>query len=238
MADLKISQLNQVVTPTLNDIIPIVNSAETKRITFGNINNALPTTTFVRANSAIWTKTLASARMEINGNVGGISNTINNTEYIVNWNNLSYQTDSSVIEANITNDNMIIKETGNYLISSRYSSYDLTDQTDSLRIRLRGQFNSPITTANGGILLETLQESFVGVDSLIYGINVNGRASVFGTTIVNITQVPYYLVATILHRGGSASFSPPGGGIATGAYPVFENSLGTLPYFTVQRLTY
>jgi hypothetical protein len=230
MADLRISQLNQVVTPTLNDIFPVVNSAETKRITFGNINNSLPTTTFVRANSGIWNKTLDSARMEINGNVG-IGNTLNNVEYIVNWNSLTYQTNSGVIEADITNDNMIIKETGNYLVSARYSSYDLTDDTDSLRIRIRGAFNSPITTISSGILLETLQESFINMDSGIFGTNVNGRASVCGTVVLRITQVPYYLAATILHRGGSAI-----GG--TTGYPVFENSLGSQPYFTIQRLTY
>jgi hypothetical protein len=168
--------------------------------------------------------------MRIFGNVG-IDNTLNITDYIVAWNNVEFQTNADVIQAELTNKNMIIKETGNYLISARYSSYDLTNQTDSMRIRVRGQFNVPITSTGGGVLIETLQESFIGLDSTIYATDINGRATAHGTIVLRITQVPYYLAITMLHRGGAAI-----GG--TAGYPVFENSLGSLPYFFVQRLTY
>jgi hypothetical protein len=229
MADLKISQLTQVITPTVDDILPIVNSAETKRVTFGNFNSSLPITSFVSSNSALWSRSLDSAKMSINGNVG-LANTLNNTEYIVNWNSLDYQTDSSVIEANITNDNMIIKQTGNYLINLRYSSYDLTNDVDYLRIRLRGQVNVPITSTSGGTLLETIDEGFINLDSTILGFDVNGRATKGGALLLRVTTVPYYLVATIFHQGGSAS-------VGTAGFPVFENSSGTLPYFIIQKIT-
>ena len=166
--------------------------------------------------------TLAGAAFAIDGNTG-LFNTLNSTEYIVPWNTVSYQSDSAIIEADNVTNNMIIKQAGTYLITARYASYDLTDLTDYLRLRLRGQLNVPITTANGGSLLETLDEGFLTT-------NENGKASVCGSKILRITQVPYYLVATIWHTGGSAS-----GG--TAGYPVFENSNGTLPYMIVQKLS-
>jgi hypothetical protein len=54
MADSTISQLNEVTSPLTTDILPIVNSGETKKITLSNINNNLPITSFVQSNSSSW----------------------------------------------------------------------------------------------------------------------------------------------------------------------------------------
>ncbi len=227
MADKKISELSELIQPVNNAVLPIVNQGVTRKVTYANLVNNLPIATFVQANSASWGGTLAGAAFAIDGNVG-LFNTLNNTEYIVPWNTFSYQSDSAIIEADNVTNNIIIKQTGTYLINARYSSYDLAGSTDYLRIRLRGQLNVAITTVNGGSLLETLDEGFLttGSDPVID----NGKASVVGTRILRVTQVPYYLVTTILHSGGAAS-----GG--TTAYPVFENSNGTLPYMIVQKLS-
>ena len=224
MADLRISQLPEITTATSSDIFPFTQFGITKKISFRNLNNALPLYTFVRTNSAGWVGGGggAASEFQINGNTG-LFNTINGVEYIVPWNFVGEQTNSSIIEANNTLNNMIIKETGLYVISCRYSSYDLNDQNvDYLRIRLRGNQSTSITTTTGGSLIETLDEGFVNT-------NENGKASVKGSTILYINQVPYYLALTLLHSGGAGT-----GG--TTAYPVFENSNGTIPYMRVAKI--
>jgi hypothetical protein len=50
MADLRISQLPELITPATSDVIPIVNSGSTKKVTLQN----LPVSTFVSSNSATW----------------------------------------------------------------------------------------------------------------------------------------------------------------------------------------
>lgn len=227
MADLRISQLPDTTTANVADVFPFTQFGITKRINFGNLNNALPLFTFVRNNSANWSSgggggTLPAAEFQINGNTG-LFNTINSVEYIVPWNLVGYQTNSSVIEADDVLNNMVIKQTGFYVMSCRYSSYDLNDPNiDFLRIRLRGNPLVPITTTTGGTLIETIDEGFIRT-------NENGRCTAKGTTILYISQVPYYLALTFLHSGGAGT-----GG--TTAYPVFENSHGTIPYMRVARL--
>ena len=54
MADRKISQLLEISQPANNDVLPIVNSGTTKKVTYANLTNNLPIATFVQANSASW----------------------------------------------------------------------------------------------------------------------------------------------------------------------------------------
>jgi hypothetical protein len=231
MADLKISQLQDTTTASTSDVFPFTQFGITKKINFGNLNNALPLYTFVRSNSASWLGSggglVDSAEFQINGS-SGLFNTYNSTEYIVPWNAVSYQTNSSVIEADNTLNNMIIKQTGLYLIDIRYASYDLnTPTTATLRLTLRGQFTIPITTTVGGSLIETIGDGIVGT-------SLNGYAQKRGTLLLRVNTVPYYIVATFVHTGGTAALINPTG---TGAYPVFENSTGTEPYFTVIKVS-
>lgn len=223
MADQKISQLPETLTPLDNSILAIVDLGQSKKVTYANLVKNLPITTFVEANSAAWGGTLAAARFEINGNVG-LFNTLNSTEYIVPWNTIAYQTNTSIIEADNVTNNLIIKQTGVYFLNSLYASYDLIDlNVDYLRMRLRGQIGTPITTTAGGALLYTFDEGFIKTDA-------NGCAASRGSLMLRVDAVPYYLVVTILHSGGAAA-----GG--TAGYPVFENSNGTLPFFTAHKLS-
>lgn len=226
MADLKISQLPDTITANVADVFPFTQFGISKKINFGNLNNALPLYTFVKNNSASWVGggggTVDAAEFQINGNTG-LFNSLNAVEYIVPWNFVGYQTNSSVIEADDVLNNMVIKQTGFYVMSCRYSSYDLNDQNvDYLRIRLRGNLIVPITTSTGGSLIETIDDGYIRT-------NENGRSSAKGTTILYISQVPYYLALTFFHTGGIGT-----GG--TTAYPVFENGVGTIPYMRVARL--
>jgi hypothetical protein len=230
MADKKISQLLEISQPANTDVLPIVNTGTTKKINYINFSNSLPVTTFVRQNSASWSSGAVSfpaAEFQINGS-SGLFNTYNSTEYIVPWNTVSYQTNSSVIEADNVLNNMVIKQTGLYLIDVRYASYDLnTPTTATLRLTLRGQFTTPITTTIGGTLIETIGDGIVGT-------SLNGYAQKRGTLLLRVNTVPYYIVATFVHTGGTAALINPTG---TGAYPVFENSTGTEPYFTVIKVS-
>jgi hypothetical protein len=69
MADLKISQLPEVVSPITGDILPIVNSSETKKVTIANLNNSLPIDTFTRSASANWQSTFTTIQ-SISGKIG------------------------------------------------------------------------------------------------------------------------------------------------------------------------
>jgi hypothetical protein len=227
MADLRISQLPEITTATSSDIFPFTQFGITKRISFGNLNNALPLYTFVRSNSSGWGVGGDSAEFQINGSAG-LFNTYNGVEYIVPWNAVNYQTNSSVIEADNILNNMIIKQTGLYLIDVRYSSYDLNNPTvATLRLTLRGNVSTPITTTVGGSLIETIGDGIVGT-------SVNGYAQKRGSLLLRVNTVPYYIVATFLHTNGTAVLTNPAG---FGAYPVFENSTGTEPYFTVIKIS-
>lgn len=227
MADLKISQLPDTTTANVADVFPFTQFGITKKINFGNLNNALPLYTFVRSNSSAWGVGGDSAEFQINGS-GGLFNTYNGVEYIIPWNVVSYQTNSSVIEADNILNNMVIKQTGLYLMDIRYASYDLNNPTvATLRVTLRGQFSTPITTTLGGSLIETIGDGIVGT-------SVNGYAQKRGTLLLRVNTVPYYIAATFLHTNGTAVLTNPAG---LGAYPVFENSTGTEPYFTVIKVS-
>jgi hypothetical protein len=221
MADKKITELQEIGQPNSNAMFPVVDFGVTKKVSYFNLIDNLPITTFVRSNSANWGGSQSSASFIINGNIALI-NTLNSTEYIVQWNDIEYQTDTVIIQPDGVTKNMIIKQVGTYLIDARYASYDLISVNNYMRIRLRGQANVPITTTSGGTLLRTLDEGLIGTDE-------NGKATKKGTCIIRVTQVPYYLALTFLHTGGIAL-----GG--TAGYPVFENTLGTRPYFNVQKL--
>jgi hypothetical protein len=227
MADKKISQLLEISQPANTDVLPIVNNGTTKKINYINFSNGLPVTTFVRQNSASWSSGAVSfpaAEMEITSNAG-LVNTYNSVE----WNAVTLQTNTNIIEADATLNNMILKQTGRYLIDIRYASYDLNNPTGAtLRLRLRGQQSTPITTTVGGTLIDTIGDGIVGTSN-------NAAAQRRGTFILDVNAVPYYIVATFFHTGGTAVITTPTPG--TGGFPVFENSYGTRPYFHVIKIS-
>jgi len=170
------------------------------------------------------TSAVPYGRFYIEG-TNGLFNMLNNTEHIIPWNQEIQQFDD-IIEPRLSNKNILIKKTGRYHVKVRFACFDMQDTSDYLRIRLRGQNGSPITTVNGGIFLTTLAWRFVGGASIN-----NGEMYVEGETVIDVGTLSgeYYIVATVYGVGGNA-----GGG--TYYYPVFTSSLGLTPYMEVTKI--
>jgi hypothetical protein len=164
------------------------------------------------------------ARFTINGNVN-LGNLSNSTEHIIPW-NTEEEPFSDIIETQLTNDNVIIRRNGTYLVKVRFSCFDMFDASDYLRLRLR-QSTTPIGGAAAGSLVTTLAWRFAG------GIlGSAGEMYVEGETVLRLTPEStgfVYLAATVLGAGGSGS-----GG--TTFYPFFDNSQGTLPYMEIRKI--
>lgn len=62
MADLKISQLPEVTAPIQGDVLPIVNSSATKKVTLSNLSNSLPIHTFLQSASGFWQNTYSTVQ--------------------------------------------------------------------------------------------------------------------------------------------------------------------------------
>lgn len=160
-----------------------------------------------------------------------IINTTNGVDTIVRWNQLNYNTDVSILSADLSvnaslgqgNCNILIQQPGTYRAEVRYASYDLLNANNFLRLQLRASTGGVITTAAGGSLLTTLEQGYVGTTG-------NGEAMKSGVVTFKVPTAPYWLVATILHSGATG-----GGGNA--GYPVFLNNFGTQPYFYIERIS-
>jgi len=224
MADSKISNLPAVVTPGLSDVLPIVNSGATKKITVNNLLAA--------ASSAV----LPSIRLFNNNNVGqstfyGLGgDTTNSIDYVMFMNTVEYATNTSVLDSNLSNVNVIVKTTGKYLVSSSVNFFNIVSPTGFIRLRLYGS-TSPIVPTPGtgaypgtGTLLATFDQGYQFV-------GISGDGGKRGSTFINVTSVPYYLAALFLHSGGSGA---PGG---NGAFLSGNNNTGYQPELEVLRLT-
>ena len=224
MADSKISNLPAVITPSGTDVLPIVNGGLTKKITVNNL---------LAGASAI---TLPIVRLLNVNNTnqasfyGGGGDTTNSIDYVTYLNTKDYETDSSVLEGNLTNKNVIIKSTGRYEIFSSINFYNIITASGFLRLRIYGS-TSPISPGSGtgqylggGTLLQTIDQgpTFVAV---------SGECGKRGSFILNVTSVPYYIVSVFLHSGGSGN---PG---LNGAYLSGNNSTGYQPELLVRKLT-
>jgi len=137
MADLTITQLNELTTPLITDVLPIVNTNETKKVTLQSINNNLPITSFVSSNSASWVgggtgSSELSSSAFIATWTSGYRNMTNNTLNLINFNNVVINTGTDNYELETGNGNtsidgkIQIKQPGNYLINLLYNTYDIT----------------------------------------------------------------------------------------------------------------
>jgi hypothetical protein len=160
---------------------------------------------------------LPSCRINING-TSGLSNTNNGVTFLVLFNNIVYNTSPS--DFIVTNSKIQIVNSGRYMIIGRYSSYDMTDNTDFLRV---GVLNST-TSSNGdlGTTIEYLDKGFIGT-------NLNGEASKGGSMIFNASGGEW-IGLNALHSGAS------GGGGGNQGYPVFDNSLFNQPYLEIIKI--
>lgn len=139
MTDQSISQLTELTTPLTTDVLPIVNSGETKKISLQTINNNLPITTFVASQSSSWVSGGGSTDVSgLSSSVfivtwtSGYRNMTNNTLNLINFNNVVTNTGTDNYELETGNGNVSIdgkiqiKRPGNYLINLLYNTYDIT----------------------------------------------------------------------------------------------------------------
>ena len=160
-----------------------------------------------------------------------LANTTNGVDSIVRWNQLNYNTNTSILSADLSrnaalnegNCNILIQRPGTYRAEVRYSSYDLVSPTNFLRLQLRFSTSGVITTASGGTLLTTVEQGYVGTSG-------NGEAMKSGVVTFTVPTAPYWMVATILHSGAN-------GGNGNQGYPVFINNFGAQPYFYLERIS-
>lgn len=217
MADSKISNLPAVVTPSSTDVLPIVNGGLTKKITVNNLlagasSFQLPSVRLTNVNN------IGQA-----GFYGGGGDTTHSIDYILFVNAKDYETDSSVLEGNLSNMNIIIKSTGRYEITTCCSFYNLTT-SGFLRLRIVGS-SLPITPGTNGTysgsstLLATLDQGLTTV-------GISGEAGKRGVFILNVTSVPYYVASVFLHSGGPLA----------NAYLAGNNNFGLQSDFLVRKL--
>lgn len=223
MADTKISNLPALVTPNNSDVLPIVNSNTTKKITVANLL------------ASASTLQLPTTRMINSGNTGqsafygGGGDTTNSTNYCLYLTTKDYETDNTVIEGNLSNMNIQVKSIGRYEVRGCASFYNLTNASGFVRLRLYGS-SSPIspgfagTYSGGGTLLSTLDQGYPGTTGA-------GEAGKRGSVIINVTSVPYNLLLVFLHGGGT------GAPFGNGAFLSGDNTTGMQPEFIVRKLT-
>lgn len=238
MPDSKISNLPLYSSPQPNDLIPIVAvlPGGTRRVTVNNLLASSP--------SAIQPFCRMSLTQDITRNgfysltSGGCSNNVN---YVIPY-DTKIETNSTEIEGNTTNMNIIIKSTGKYLVTGRVGFFDMERNTSNnvyqtARLRLHSS-SSPITPSGGG------QFNFTGttlesVLSLNYAAGagtsgfpyLNGESTWSGTHILYVTSVPLYLQLSIFVFGGAANAN-------TAAYMIASaTTYGNQPQFSVQKIS-
>jgi hypothetical protein len=164
---------------------------------------------------------LGNLHLRITG-TSNLFNTNNSTEYVFPWNEVfitdDYSSMAPIIPPKATVErNIILGSPGWYYFEARYSSFDITNPSAFMRIRLR-MSDFLITGANGGTLMDVVAQGRTGAA-------LSGEASVRGNLTLKISS-PTYCVFTVLHD------SAP-----TTGYPVFNNDNGLQPYIYIRRLS-
>jgi len=140
MADLKISQLTEVTSLNTTDVLPLVQSGNTRRATVNTISNNLPLNTFVASNSANWGGILSFAQFNYQGPYSGSplytgDNLINNTDNYLPWDTTAVNTDTNTFELvnpDSANARIWIKQGGYYEVISRVIYFDCYNMTMSV----------------------------------------------------------------------------------------------------------
>lgn len=137
MADLRISQLPEVTSLEVADILPVVSLNQTKRITLQTLNNNLPLTTFVRSNSALWIEpALSIAQFSWQNNFVNLTNSSDN---FVRWDSTELNTDVAnfqLFNAGTSAARILVKKEGFYELSFSAVCFDLWGDV-SLTARLQ-----------------------------------------------------------------------------------------------------
>ena len=215
---------------TTNILVQIIDT-NTNELIYGSVDNYQTNSVDVTLNQTLsnikvvivgtsyfeGSNNLPSCEIRIQG-ASGLSNTNNGSDFLVLFNTTTYN--SSPTTFTITNSKVQLLKPGRYMIKGRYSSYDMTDATDFLRVAVI----SATTSSNGdlGTKIEYLDQGFIGT-------TVSGEASKAGSMVLNAVGNEWIGLVT-LHSGAS------GGGGGNQGYPVFDNTFFNQPYLEIIRL--
>jgi hypothetical protein len=147
-------------------------------------------------------------KIVING-TSGLANTDNGTEFTVKYNSTAYN--ESLTDFEVVANGIKVINAGKYLILARYSSYDMTDGGDFLRLGV----------VVSGTKIEYLDQGFIGT-------GFNGEASKAGSCVLNLQEGDIVRIVA-LHGGAS-------GGNGNQGYPVYDNSFFNQPYLQIIKL--
>jgi hypothetical protein len=139
----------------------------------------------------------------------GLFNTDNGVEFQVPYNNTQYN--ESLTDFEVVGNKIKVLNSGKYLILARYSSYDMADGNDFLRLGV----------VVSGTKIEYLDQGFIGT-------GFNGEASKAGSCVLNLNAGD--IVGIVALHGGA------NGGNGNQGYPVFDNSFFNQPYLQIIKL--
>jgi hypothetical protein len=139
----------------------------------------------------------------------GLANTNNGIEFLVKYNSTQYN--ESLTDFEVVGSRIRVINSGKYLILARYSSYDMTDGNDFLRLGVEVS----------GTKIEYLDQGFIGT-------GFNGEASKAGSCVLNFQEGD--LVGIVALHGGA------NGGNGNQGYPVYDNSFYNQPYLQIIKL--
>ena len=215
---------------TTNILVQIIDT-NTNELIYGSVDNYQTNSVDVTLNQTLsnikvvivgtsyfeGSNNLPSCEIRIQG-ASGLSNTNNGSDFLVLFNTTTYN--SSPTTFTITNSKVQLLKPGRYMIKGRYSSYDMTDATDFLRVAVI----SATTSSNGdlGTKIEYLDQGFIGTTG-------SGEASKAGSMVLNAVGNEW-IGLVVLHGGAS------GGGGGNQGYPVFDNTFFNQPYLEIIRL--
>jgi hypothetical protein len=215
---------------TTNILVQIIDT-NTNELIYGSVDNYQTNSVDVTLNQTLsnikvvivgtsyfeGSNNLPSCEIRIQG-ASGLSNTNNGSDFLVLFNTTTYN--SSPTTFTITNSKVQLLKPGRYTIKGRYSSYDMTDATDFLRVAVI----SATTSSNGdlGTKIEYLDQGFIGTTG-------SGEASKAGSMVLNAVGNEWIGLVG-LHGGAS------GGGGGNQGYPVFDNTFFNQPYLEIIRL--
>jgi hypothetical protein len=215
---------------TTNILVQIIDT-NTNELIYGSVDNYQTNSVDVTLNQTLsnikvvivgtsyfeGSNNLPSCEIRIQG-ASGLSNTNNGSDFLVLFNTTTYN--SSPTTFTITNSKVQLLKPGRYTIKGRYSSYDMTDATDFLRVAVI----SATTSSNGdlGTKIEYLDQGFIGTTG-------SGEASKAGSMVLNAVGNEW--IGLVAFHGGAS-----GGGGGNQGYPVFDNTFFNQPYLEIIRL--
>ena len=215
---------------TTNILVQIIDT-NTNELIYGSVDNYQTNSVDVTLNQTLsnikvvivgtsyfeGSNNLPSCEIRIQG-ASGLSNTNNGSDFLVLFNTTTYN--SSPTTFTITNSKVQLLKPGRYMIKGRYSSYDMTDATDFLRVAVI----SATTSSNGdlGTKIEYLDQGFIGTTG-------SGEASKAGSMVLNAVGNEW--IGLVAFHGGAS-----GGGGGNQGYPVFDNTFFNQPYLEIIRL--